>query len=104
MLTSIAVATLVFSGIRGSLLGSPDMGVAGPGSGGNALTWFVDRTAAEMPRPMVFSVPMWLYRALMFAWALWIVLALLSWLRWAWARVESERFLARRNWRRRPDA
>jgi len=28
---------------------------------------------------------MWLYRTLMFAWALWIVVALLRWLRWAWA-------------------
>jgi hypothetical protein len=28
---------------------------------------------------------MWLYRAVMFAWALWLVLALLRWLRWGWA-------------------
>jgi hypothetical protein len=27
---------------------------------------------------------MWVYRALMFAWALWIAVALLRWLRWAW--------------------
>jgi hypothetical protein len=85
VLTVVAVTTLIFSGIRGSLLGVPDMSVGGPGSGGNTLSWFVDQIEGALPRPLVFSVPMWVYRALMFAWALWIVLALLRWLRWAWA-------------------
>jgi hypothetical protein len=85
VLTVVAVLTLIFSGIRGSLLGVPDMSVGGPGSGGNTFAWFLDQIDGALPRPLVFSVPMWVYRALMFAWALWIVLALLRWLRWAWA-------------------
>lgn len=84
VLTVIAVGSLVFSGIRQSLLASPDMGIAGPGSGGNGFAWFLDKTDSTLPRPQVFSAPMWSYRALMFAWALWIVLALLRWLRWTW--------------------
>jgi hypothetical protein len=83
-LTVIAVGTLVFSGIRQSLLASPDMGVTGPGSFGTSFAWFVDRTASALPQPTVISVPMWVYRALMFAWALWLVLALLRWVRWSW--------------------
>jgi len=84
LLTVMAVAALVLFGIRESLLASPDMGVSGPGSYVGQFSWFVDRTAAALPQPAVLSVPMWVYRALMFAWALWLVVALLKWLRWAW--------------------
>ncbi|MGH8309693.1 MAG: hypothetical protein ACRETX_07850, partial [Steroidobacteraceae bacterium] len=91
-LTVIAVGTLVFSGIRESLLGVPDMGVAGPGSGGNSFSWFLDQTESALPKPRVISVPMWVYRALMFAWALWIALALLRWLRWAWGAWKTNGF------------
>jgi hypothetical protein len=83
-ITVIAVGTLVFSGIKQSLLASPDMGVTGPGSYGTSFTWFLDRADSSLPQPTVLSVPMWVYRALMFAWALWLVLALLRWLRWVW--------------------
>jgi hypothetical protein len=84
MLTSVAVGSLVFSGIRGSLLASPDMGVQGSGSYGSHFSWFLDRSASVLPQPQVISLPMWCYRALMFAWALWLVFALLKWLRGAW--------------------
>jgi hypothetical protein len=84
LLTIVAVGSLVFSGIRQSLLASPDMGVAGPGSFGSDFSWFADRTQSALPQPTVISAPMWVYRTLMFAWALWLVLALLRWLRWAW--------------------
>jgi hypothetical protein len=84
LLTVFAVAALVFWGIRESLLAHPDMGIAGPGSYGDRFSWFTDRTTSALPRPTILSVPMWVYRALMFAWALWLVLALLRWLRWTW--------------------
>jgi hypothetical protein len=82
--TVVAVGSLIFSGIRGSLLASPEMDVSGQASYGNAFAWFHDRTAALLPQPTVISAPLWLYRVLMFAWALWLVFALLRWLRWAW--------------------
>ena len=83
-LTVVAVTSLVFSGVRYGLLASPDMGVAGPGSGEHSFSWFVDRTASGLPRPVVYSLPLWVYRTVMFAWALWIALALARWLRFAW--------------------
>ena len=83
-LTVVAVTSLVFSGVRYGLLATPDMGVTGPGSFGSTFTWFVDRTSAALPQPTLYSVPMWVYRTLMFAWALWIALALARWLRFAW--------------------
>ena len=83
-LTLFAVTSLVFSGVRYGLLASPDMGVTGPGSGGNTFSWFVDRAASTLPHPVVYSLPLWVYRTIMFAWALWIALALARWLRFAW--------------------
>jgi len=58
--------------------------VSGPGSYSGQFSWFLDRTASALPQPAILSVPMWVYRALMFAWALWLVVALLKWLRWTW--------------------
>ncbi len=84
LVTVVAVGSLVFSGIRYGLLAQPDMGIAGPGSGGNTFAWFQDQTESVLPSPTVISVPMWIYRLLMFAWAFWIALALARWLRFAW--------------------
>jgi hypothetical protein len=83
-LTLFAVTSLVFSGVRYGLLASPDMGVTGPGSSGNTFGWFVDRAASTLPHPVVYSLPLWVYRTIMFVWALWIALALARWLRFAW--------------------
>jgi hypothetical protein len=82
-LTVIAVTSLVFSGVRYGLLATPDMGVAGPGGYGS-FEWFVDHSKSRLPEPLVISVPIWVYRALMFAWALWIARSLARWLRDAW--------------------
>jgi hypothetical protein len=82
--TVVAVISLVFSGVRYGLLATPDMGITGPGSYRNTFSWFVDRTSTTLPQPTVYSVPMWIYRTIMFGWALWIALALARWLRFAW--------------------
>jgi hypothetical protein len=92
LLTLSAVATLVFAGIRQSLLASPDMGVAGVGSGDDTFRWFLDQAASGLPRPLIISVPMWVFRAVMFAWALWVVVALARWLRWAWSAWKTNGF------------
>ena len=83
-LTFIAVSALLFSGIRDGLLSTPDMGVTGPGSHNGAFSWLVDRTSGELPRPVVLSLPLWVFKALVFAWAVWAAFAVLRWLRTAW--------------------
>ena len=70
------------------LLGAPDMGIYGYGSHGNNLAWFVDRididkidrSKALLPVTTAFSLPIWLYRALMLAWTLWFANILIRWL------------------------
>ena len=66
------------------MLGQPDMQVTGWSSYGNNLAWFQDQTSSAMPTVSVISLPLLVYKAAMLAWALWLSLALVRWLRWAW--------------------
>jgi hypothetical protein len=83
----VALSSLVFSGVRYGLLATPDMSLDAPGGSFGAadgFAWFLDRSGTTLPRPAVVSVPMWVYRVLMFAWAAWIAVALRRWLPAAW--------------------
>jgi len=84
LFTLIAGLTLIASMGQG-LLGTPDMHVVGNGSGANSLHWFQDRIASVLPEATAYSVPMWVYKAAMLAWALWLASALVRWLRWGFA-------------------
>jgi hypothetical protein len=86
-LSLVALATLI-SAIPYGLLGQPDMDIrsaSGPG-----LAWFVDSSAAQLPRPGVISVSLWFYKLAMLLWALWLSFALLRWLPWAWRQFSSQ--------------
>lgn len=85
----IATATVVALGaildsLPNGLLGTPDMHVAGNTSHGNTLSWFADRSGTLLPVATAWSVPMWAYKVLILAWALWLSFALLRWLPWVW--------------------
>ncbi|MGB5490543.1 MAG: hypothetical protein WBM76_06925 [Woeseiaceae bacterium] len=82
-LTVIALISVVVTLPQG-LLGTPDMHVAGHNSYGNVLSWFADSSDSVLPVASVISVPLWIYKALILAWALWLSFALLRWLPWVW--------------------
>jgi hypothetical protein len=71
--------------LRTGLLGYPDLLVAGPGSSSHELNWVSDRFTEHTAGAWVVSAPVWLYRALMLGWALWLAASLLRWVTWAWA-------------------
>jgi hypothetical protein len=81
VLSTILGLVALLGAIRSGLLGSPDMQVEGNGSSGTLLRWFTDRSLASTPTAMVWSVPLWVFRAAMLAWSFWLVRALLRWLR-----------------------
>lgn len=83
LLTLAALAGLIAAVSQG-LLGRPDMQILGNSSHGSLLNWYQDRGGPGLPQISVISVPIWVYRALMLAWALWLALRLLIWLRWGW--------------------
>ncbi len=82
-LTFLAIVVL-FYGIQNGLLGYPDMQITGNGSYDHSLKWYQDISGSILPQPVVFSLPMIVYRVLILAWALWIAFALIKWLRWGW--------------------
>ena len=88
-ITVIALISIVVSLPMG-LLGTPDMQVTGNGSYGNTLSWFADRSDSALPSAVAWSVPMWIYKTLILAWALWLSFALLRWLPWVWQCFSSQ--------------
>jgi hypothetical protein len=94
--TVVAFVILGVSVYQG-LLGAPEMQVRGNGSSADMLRWFTDRSEATLPAPWMISVPILVYRAAMLAWALWIALAVLGWLRWGWTS-----FMSGGGWKKSP--
>ncbi len=83
VMTLFALAFL-FIAVEQGLLGTPEMHVSGNQSSAYELNWYQDRSAAHLPQPWVLSMPLLVYRLLMLAWALWLAVSLLRWLRWGW--------------------
>jgi hypothetical protein len=81
--TLTALGILVYA-VQQGLMGTPEMQIRGNGSSSELLQWFDDRTGPIPEQPYVLSVPMLAYRGVMLAWALWLAVSLLRWLRWGW--------------------
>jgi hypothetical protein len=96
---TVAALLAIIVSLPGGLLGTPDMHVTGNGSAGNSLVWFDDRTESMLPDATAWSVPMWVYKVLILAWALWLSFALLRWLPWVWRSFSRDGF-----WRPRDGA
>lgn len=90
-LTVVAVSAIIVSLPMG-LLGQPDMHVTGNNSYGNYLSWFADRSDSLLPVTSAITAPMWIYKALILGWALWLSFALLRWLPWTWECFAREGF------------
>jgi len=82
-LTVLALGVL-FAAVAQGLLSSPDMQITGNQSSAFLLNWYQDRSLSILPAATVISVPLMVYRLLMLAWALWLAVSLLNWLKWGW--------------------
>lgn len=94
VLTLLALLAL-YAAVHQGLLLNPDMQVAGNGSSDTLLRWQADRVDGALPRPWVFSLPLWVYRVAMLLWSLWLALRLLRWIPWGF-----ECFTSGGAWRR----
>lgn len=82
-LTVSAFGVLVLT-IPAGLLGSPDMHIAGGSGYGSQLAWLADRSTGVLPDASAISLPIWCYKSLMLAFALWLASALIRWIKLAW--------------------
>jgi hypothetical protein len=86
-LAGLTVATFValVVAIPAGLLGSPEMHIAGgAGYGYGDFAWLADRASGPLPQAHAISLPQWLFKALMLAFALWLAWSLVGWLKLAW--------------------
>ncbi|MBI2340060.1 MAG: hypothetical protein HYU99_06840 [Deltaproteobacteria bacterium] len=81
---TVAALVILVESLRQGLLGQPRMQIAGNGSTSFELNWYQDRTNGALPRPWIISVPLYVYHLVMLAWAMWIAMALIRWLRFGW--------------------
>ncbi len=84
--------------VNEGLLGRPDMLVSGNGSTSFLLRWFQDRmTDGTLPQPLIFTTSIWVYRALMLLWSLWLAYSILRWIPWSWQQLSAGHF-----WKKAP--
>jgi len=83
LLTAVALGILL-TAVGEGLLGHPEMFIIGNGSSRTALRWFQARSENLLPHCDCLSISIWWYRLLMLGWALWLVAALIRWLRVGW--------------------
>lgn len=89
VLFSVPALLCLVGAVYAGLLGDPDMSVVGNWSSARGLRWFADQSAAQLPQAGALTLPLWVHKVAMLAWALWLASALVGWLRWAfacWAR------------------
>jgi hypothetical protein len=79
-----AALAIIYQGLTHALLESPQMYVTGNGSTEHNLLWFMDRTEGQLARPWAAAVPTRVYQYIMLAWALWLAISVIRWLRWGW--------------------
>jgi hypothetical protein len=87
-LTLAAFVALVVA-IPAGLLGSPDMHIAGSAGSYGELAWLADRSSGELPTASAITLPLWTYKALMLAFALWLASAVIGWIKLAWSALTS---------------
>jgi hypothetical protein len=99
---ALVALLILFNAVRTGLLGTPHMLIMGNGSSSNYLRWYADRSSGAPPAAWVFSLPLWVYRVVMLAWALWLALLVVRCARWMWGCFAAGRLWGR--WRRRAAA
>lgn len=89
VLSTLVAASALLSALQQGLLGYPDMLITGNGSNAFNLRWYLDRTGGMTPAANFVSIPVFAYRLLMLAWALWLAISVTRWARWAWTNYSS---------------
>jgi hypothetical protein len=80
----LVTLAVLYDVVQQGLLFRPDMQVAGAESSNTLLRWYADRVENATSSAAVISLPLWVYRTLMLAWALWLAASLVRWSGWSW--------------------
>ncbi|MDA8139579.1 MAG: hypothetical protein M0036_13095 [Desulfobacteraceae bacterium] len=97
---TLAALVVLYLAVQAGLAGSPEMQIQGNDSNFRTLHWTQGQVGQVLPQPWVLSLPVWVYRLLMLAWSLWLVVALLGWLKWGWQCLNKDGGWRKAVWRR----
>lgn len=82
VILTIAVASSAISTVAKGLLNYPNLFLEGEGTYINKISWYSQQV--DQFSPWLLSLPMWVYRVLMFSWSIWFAFNIMKWLKWAW--------------------
>ena len=81
-LMTIFVFSITISTVSTGLLSYPNLFVEGLNSYDRSLHWYSEQFSNF--NPTIISLPIWVYRVLMFTWSMWFAFNIINWLKWAW--------------------
>ena len=81
---SLFVVSALFTVVKVGLLGTPEVYIEGNHSSSFFLQWYQDTGTNTPTEAGACTLPMWVFRVLMMAWALWTALWLMRTFKWAW--------------------
>lgn len=82
---TLALLGVLYAAVGSNLLGAIDMRIRGMGSSSQQLMWYADRLEGLTPEAKIVSVPGLVWRGAMLVWSLWLLSALIRWLRYGWS-------------------
>lgn len=80
---TLAALSALYAAVHSGLVVQPEMQIAGAGSNGSVLNWYVDRVTHTLPSASILSAPLWVFRLPMLIWSLWLAASIVRWLPWA---------------------
>jgi hypothetical protein len=89
MILGFLSSGILLAGVYQGLLGTPDMMVRGAGSNASHLVWYLDKAPSREFSTHLSAgallAPIWLWRAMMLGWALWVAATVAKRLPAMWA-------------------
>ena len=79
---TLMVFSSVVQTVAHGLLNYPNIFLEGNETNASNLHWYSEQVTQLSP--WMISLPLWVYRTLMFAWSIWFAFNIMNWLKWAW--------------------
>lgn len=91
LLTGITLLALyvIINTIVAALTNDPNMYLYGLESTNQFFAWFTDEISDSVPSPWVWSLPLWIYFALILLWTMWLVFMITEWIRVWWQTLKA---------------
>lgn len=81
VLTAFSIVMVLIT-LKHGLLNNPEVFISGLNSYQGSLYWYAENNTVSSP--WAFFLPVWVYRILMFAWAMWFAAKSINMLKWIW--------------------